>query len=95
MWDPYGNTRGIKIAVVNEDIGAALDGKEINVGEEIIKKLEENENIGWQFVDREDAQEGVRTGKYYASMIVPEEFFKQTFIYNRKYNNRTNIRIYS
>ena len=74
MWDPYGNTRGIKIAVVNEDIGAALDGKEINVGEEIIKKLEENENIGWQFVDREDAQEGVRTGKYYASMIVPEDF---------------------
>lgn len=74
MWDPYGNTRGIKIAVVNEDIGASLDGKEINVGEEIVKKLEENENIGWQFVDREDAQEGVRTGKYYASMIVPEDF---------------------
>ena len=48
MWDPYGNTRGIKIAVVNEDIGASLDGKEINVGEEIVKKLEENENIGWR-----------------------------------------------
>lgn len=74
MWDPYGNTKGIKIAVVNEDIGSSLYEKEINVGNEIVKKLEENENIGWQFVDREEAQKGVRTGKYYASMIVPKDF---------------------
>ena len=74
MWDPYGNTRGIKIAVVNEDEGSSLDGTNINIGDEIVKSLKENENIGWQFVDREEAQDGVRKGKFYASMIVPSDF---------------------
>ena len=74
MWDPYGSTQGIKVAVVNEDAGATVGDKEINVGDEIVKKLKENDKIGWQFVDREQAQNGVRMGDYYASMIVPKDF---------------------
>ncbi len=32
MWDPYGNTAGILVAVSNEDEGAEIRGKKINVG---------------------------------------------------------------
>lgn len=74
MWDPYGNTSGIKIAVVNEDKGSTLEGKKIDIGDEIVKNLKENDKIGWQFVNEEEALEGVKNGKYYASMIIPESF---------------------
>ena len=38
-WDPYGNTKNIKIAVVNEDKGDKVRGKKINVGDEVAKQL--------------------------------------------------------
>ena len=31
MWDPYGHTGHIKVAVVNEDQGEKVRGKNINV----------------------------------------------------------------
>ena len=75
-WDPYGNTNGIKVAVVNEDMGAKLNNKDYNMGEEIINSLKENNKIGWQFVSREEALNGVENGKYYASIEIPEDFSK-------------------
>ena len=73
-WDPYGNTKGIKVAVVNEDKGASYGGKDLNVGDELITELSENDNIGWNFVDKEKADKGVRMGDYFASIVIPENF---------------------
>lgn len=73
-WDPYGNTQGIKVAVVNEDKGGSFNNKEYYIGEEIIDKLKNNTAIGWQFVSRNEANEGVEDGTYYASIVVPENF---------------------
>ena len=74
LWDPYGNTEGIKIAVSNDDSGISISDKEVNVGEEIIEKLQENESLGWTFVSKEKADKGVRNGDYYASLYIPEDF---------------------
>lgn len=74
LWDPYGNTGGIKIAVTNDDTGTAIDDKEINVGEEIIEKLQENESLGWTFVSKKKAEKGVKYGDYYASLYIPADF---------------------
>lgn len=81
-WDPYSNTKGLKVAVVNQDEGASIDSifdtdiddSSINIGEMILDELRKNEQIGWQFVDREEAIGGVESGKYYAAVIVPEDF---------------------
>ncbi|SHE45608.1 YhgE/Pip domain-containing protein [Clostridium fallax] len=73
-WDPYGNTSGIKVAVTNEDKGTTLKNNNINIGDMIIEKLESNTKIGWSFVSKEEAEQGVKTGKYYASILVPEDF---------------------
>lgn len=73
-WDPYSNTSGILVAVVNEDQGAFFDGKEVNIGNKLTNQLKENNNIGWTFVDKEEAQEGVKNAKYYASVTIPEDF---------------------
>ena len=81
-WDPYANTNGLKVAVVNLDEGASIDSifdtdidaSSINIGEMILDELRKNDQIGWQFVDEETAMDGVESGKYYAAVMVPHDF---------------------
>ena len=73
-WDPYSNTGGIKVAVANEDAGTKLEGITTNLGNEIVTNLKGNDQIGWQFVDRYDALQGVQAGDYYAAIIIPQDF---------------------
>lgn len=75
-WDPYGSTKNISVAIVNNDKGTEIRGKDINVGDELVKKLKENDNLGWKFVDKADAINGVKKGTYYASVEIPESFSK-------------------
>ena len=73
--DPYSNTKGILIAVADNDAGTdnELTGR-LNAGEEIIKNLKENETIGWTFVSEKEAVSGVQSGKYYAAIVIPKDF---------------------
>ncbi|EFM08408.1 YhgE/Pip N-terminal domain protein, partial [Paenibacillus curdlanolyticus YK9] len=73
-WDPYGNTQGVRIAVANEDRGADMLGKPVHMGEEIVASLKSNDKFGWTFTDAKDALDGVRSGNYYASITIPENF---------------------
>ncbi|ABS42799.1 YhgE/Pip domain-containing protein [Clostridium botulinum] len=73
-WDPYSNTKSISVAVVSKDKAAFFKGQSINAGEELVNKLKINKNIGWKFVDEKEAEKGVKYGKYYASIIIPEDF---------------------
>src|SRR5689334_17114182 len=61
MWDPYGNTSGIKVAVSNEDEGTTvnLTKQKINVGSETVNNLKKNHKLGWVFVDSKEAIRGV------------------------------------
>lgn len=84
-WDPYNNTEGIKIAVVNEDKGAKVEGKDINVGDQLVKQLKKNDKFGWEFVNRKKADNGVEKGDYYASIYLHKTFSEEvTSIYNKK-----------
>lgn len=75
-WDPYGNTQNISVAVVNKDKGNELSEKRVNFGNEVVDKLKDNKNLGWKFVDKEEALEGVNKGTYYAFIEIPEDFSK-------------------
>lgn len=74
-YDPYANTGNIKIAVANADKGTEneLIG-ELNVGEEIVQNLKKNDSLGWKFTDEKKAVQGVKSGKYYAAIVIPEDF---------------------
>ena len=76
LWDPYGNTGGIKIAVANDDSGTTINGQVIKVGDEIVEKLKGNKELGWTFLSKEAADRGVVYGDYYASLYLPEDFSK-------------------
>lgn len=73
--DPYSNTQGIRIAVANCDRGAdnEMTG-ELHVGDQIIENLKKNDALGWTFMDREQAIAGVDAGRYYAAIVIPENF---------------------
>ncbi|WP_297629597.1 YhgE/Pip domain-containing protein [uncultured Clostridium sp.] len=75
-WDPYGNTKGIKIAIVNEDKGAEYNNKEINVGNELVDELKKNDSLGWQFVNANEAKVKVERGEVFASIVIPDNFSK-------------------
>lgn len=73
-WDPYSNTSALDFAVCSLDKGYTYKALEINAGDEIIKSLKENPKMGWDFVSEEEAVEGVKNGKYYAAVVIPEDF---------------------
>ncbi|MDB1922894.1 YhgE/Pip domain-containing protein [Clostridium tertium] len=77
-WDPYGNTGGIKVAIVNKDRGGSLKDKTLNVGDELVNKLKENSSLGWNFVSEEEGNQGVEKGRYYATIVIPENFTEET-----------------
>ena len=74
IWDPYGQTKNLPVAFVNEDKGASLNGKALNVGESVEKKLKDNHDLGWEFVSRQQADEGVNSGHFYAVVTIPSDF---------------------
>lgn len=76
FWDPYDNTGNIKVAVSSQDEGYAseLMPMRINAGDQIISKLRANDQFDWQFVDADQALDGVQSGEYYAALVIPKEF---------------------
>ncbi|MBP3910577.1 MAG: YhgE/Pip domain-containing protein [Clostridiales bacterium] len=73
-WDPYGATAGIKVAVVNEDEGTILLGKELNIGNEVVEELRHSNKLGWVFTNAKGADYGIRSGMYYAMITIPKQF---------------------
>lgn len=75
-WDPYGNTGNLKVAVANSDDGYMSDliPVRVNIGDTVVSSLRENDQLDWRFVSESDAVEGVRSGEYYAAVVIPENF---------------------
>ena len=72
--DPYSNTQGIKVAIANCDEGDENELLTLNAGDSIIDNLKKNDALGWTFVDEDKAISGVKSGKYYAAIVIPEDF---------------------
>ncbi|MDD3360226.1 MAG: YhgE/Pip domain-containing protein [Hespellia sp.] len=73
-WDPYGSTDGIEVAVVNLDKTYETGGIRFSIGDQIIENLKSNKQIGWTFVHDAEALDGVKSGKYYAAIVIPKNF---------------------
>ncbi len=75
FWNPYDNTGNMHVCVVNEDEGAytSTTGR-LDLGNQIVDSLRENDQLGWEFTDREDAMNKVRSGQAYAAFVIPANF---------------------
>ncbi|WP_281659037.1 YhgE/Pip domain-containing protein [Halobacillus sp. Cin3] len=73
-WDPYSQTDQLPVAVVNEDQGAVVRDKDIDVGQELVDNLKDEDSFDWQFTDRGEAMDKLEYGDYYAVIVIPETF---------------------
>ena len=74
IWDPYGQVKNLPVAFVNEDKGAQLNGQALNVGQSVKQKLKDNHDLGWEFVNKQQADDRVNSGHFYAVVTVPTDF---------------------
>lgn len=74
MWDPYGNTDKLPVAVVNEDQPVEYEGETLNIGKEMVKNLKEDGSLNFSFTDKESARQGLKDGSYYMVITIPENF---------------------
>lgn len=74
IWDPYGQVKNLPVAFVNEDKGAQLNGQTVNIGQSVEQKLKGNHDLGWEFVNKQQADDGVNSGHFYAVVTVPTDF---------------------
>lgn len=91
-WDPYANTSAVNIAVFSEDEGYTdEDGNYSNIGEQVLESVKKSTSIGWVFTDTKDeAIEGVKSGKYYAAVIINNSFTYNIYnISKQDYKNPT------
>lgn len=74
--DPYGNTGNISVAVASDDQG--YEGQ--NMGESVLEGLKDNKSINWVFTGSTDkAIKGVESGKYYAAIVIGENFSRNMY----------------
>ena len=91
-WDPYGHTNNIKVAVVTEDGGAEVNGQKVNLGENLVEGLKNNKNLDWQFVkNKQEAEDGVKIGDYYASIVIPKNFSEDLTSVSRGFPKKATI----
>ena len=74
IWDPYGQVKNLPVAFVNEDKGAQLNGQMLNIGQSVEQKLKNNHDLGWEFVNKQQADSGVSSGHFYAVVTLPTDF---------------------
>ena len=85
VWDPYGNTGHLPVAVVNKDQSVKFQSKNFAVGDQLVDQLKENGDLDWHFVSAEKARYGLSHKKYYMVITIPENFSKNaTTVLNKK-----------
>ena len=74
VWDPYGSTEYLPVAVVNEDQGAVLNGNFVQIGQQTVDNLKHNHSMKWEFVSADEATKGLNDGAYYMRITIPRDF---------------------
>ena len=75
-WDPFGNTRSLRIAIANTDEGYKSDlvPLHLNIGDQVVSALRKNESFDWVIATEDEAVEGTRSGEFYAAIVIPPSF---------------------
>ena len=76
MWDPYGNSGDLPVAVVNKDKAVEYNDKKLDVGDQLVKKLKDNDSLDFHFVNSKEANKGLKNGDYYMVITIPSNFSK-------------------
>ncbi|HEX2742414.1 MAG TPA: ABC transporter permease [Rubrobacter sp.] len=77
---PQENLEDLPVALVNEDRGGDLGGKEINLGNAVAEKVTDPDSpaagtVEWMRPDtREEALKGIGNNEYYGAIVIPKDY---------------------
>ena len=80
---PQENLEDLPIALVNEDRGGNLGGKDVNLGDQIVEKVTGPDSpatgtVGWARPDtRGEALKGIGNNEYYGAIVIPADYTKR------------------
>ncbi|MFF2051274.1 YhgE/Pip family protein [Leifsonia sp. NPDC058194] len=72
--NPYANLNKIPAAIVVDDTGTTVDGKDINYGHQVADQLVDDDSFDWHIVESGSAASGVDDSKYDFSITFPSDF---------------------
>ncbi|MVU81280.1 DUF3533 domain-containing protein [Nocardia sp. ET3-3] len=81
--DPEKNLHDFPVALVNQDVGDVMDGKTVNVGDQITDAIVQripSEKIDLRLVGINDARQQLSNGQVYGAIIIPGDFTKRLSI---------------
>ncbi|MGV9662805.1 DUF3533 domain-containing protein [Nocardia niigatensis] len=81
--DPEKNLHDFPVALVNQDVGDVMDGKTLNVGDQITDALTKQiprDKIDLRLAGINDARQQLSNGQIYGAIIIPSDFSKRLSI---------------
>jgi YhgE/Pip-like protein len=76
--DPVDHMTKLPVGLVNADKGAAVGGKQVNLGagvtESIKKSTVSGDRIDWKVMDEKEMKEELGKGKLFGALVVPADF---------------------
>ncbi|WP_404446937.1 YhgE/Pip domain-containing protein [Microbacterium marinum] len=96
-WDPFANTRNLKVAVASTDTGYESDlvPLRIDVGEQVLSALRANDDLDWVVTTEDDAIDGTKSGAYYAAIVLPPSFSSDMMTFYVDGAEHTDIALYT
>ncbi|MBX4173454.1 YhgE/Pip domain-containing protein [Weissella viridescens] len=76
LWNTYGNVDELPVAVVNHDQPVKYHKQTVDVGNQLVHELKQSKDLDFNFTNSKQAQRGLKDGKYYMVMTIPENFSK-------------------
>ena len=75
MWDPASHTRGLRVALVNQDTGIDVRGRQVNLGQQLLTSLATEPTFSYDtLADPESAKAAVRRGERTFAVLIPPDF---------------------
>lgn len=96
-WEPFDNTKNLKVAVASVDKGydSPLIPVHVNVGSVVESALRANDQLDWVITSKDDAIAGTTSGEYYAAMVLPEDFSERMLTFYTAGSQRTQVDYYT
>ncbi|MFH8661640.1 SNG1 family protein [Streptomyces afghaniensis] len=76
--DPVDHMTKLPVGLVNADKGAAVGGKQVNLGARITESIKKSttggDKIDWKVMDQKEMKEELGKGKLFGALVVPADF---------------------
>ncbi|WP_125546686.1 YhgE/Pip family protein [Levilactobacillus lindianensis] len=74
MWNTYGHTDDIPVAIVDHDRPATIHGKTIAIGRQLTHNLIRSDSLDFHHLSATTAERQLKSGKVYLVVTVPRDF---------------------